>query len=448
MSRRIKHIIAELEDQYLMDNDSKRPWIIGFSGGKDSTVLLQLVWIALTNIPPELRTRKVYVVCNDTLVENPIITDYVTIVLIQIQKAAVEQGLPIEVKKTIPRLEDTFWVNIIGRGYPVPNNVFRWCTDKMKIKPTSRFIYDQVAENGEAIVLLGTRSAESAARAKSIKKHEIRGKRLTKHPNHQNTYVYSPIRDLMTEEVWYIIRTMPTLWGMDNSKLIQIYSDAIADDYECPTMVTDKNHSSCGQSRFGCWTCTVVKEDKSMAAMVIKGYPWLKPLLELRSKMVDDRNVSANRMPTRRNGQLAITDDGHHQGNYTPKYRADLLKEVLIAQKKVQEVKPHLELITNQELIAIQVIWHRDLLFEYSVSKIYNNIYDKKFVMKKNEEKIEKEISLLKEVCTEQVSDFDLIQELLTMQKNKALLNRKRGLKDDMERVIEKYLKKESENVH
>jgi DNA sulfur modification protein DndC len=68
--------------------------------------------------------------------------------------------------------------------------------------------------------------------------------------------------------------------------------------------------------------------------------------------------------------------------------------------------------------------------------------------MKTNDEKLQKEIDLLKEVCDGNPTDFDLIQELLIMQKNKALLNRKRGLKDDMERVIEKYLKKESENVH
>jgi len=443
MSKKINYIISELKDQYLMTDDSLRPWIIGFSGGKDSTALLQLVWLALKQIPAEQLNRRVYVVCNDTLVENPIITDYVFGVLKLIQQAAVEQGLPIEVQKTIPRLEDTFWVNIIGRGYPVPNTVFRWCTDKMKIKPTSRFITDQVAENGEAIVLIGTRSSESATRAKSIKKHEIKGKRLTKHPNQHNTYVYSPIKDLMLEEVWYIVNAMTSPWGADNSRLFQIYTDASADDYECPTMVTDKSHSSCGQSRFGCWTCTVVKVDKSMAAMVSKGYPWLKPLLDLRQLMVDDRNLSINRLPTRRNGQMAVTEDGHNQGNYTQTYRAELLRQVLIAQREVQKEKPHLELITNQELVAIQVIWHRDLCFDYKVSEIYNRVYNKELDMKKNDEKIQKEIALLKGVCEDHTSDFDLIQELLIMQKNKALLNRKRGLKDDMERVIEKYLKTE-----
>lgn len=440
MSKRINYIISELEDQYLMDNDSQRPWIIGFSGGKDSTALLQLIWLALKNIPHALRNRKIYVVCNDTLVENPIITDYVFEVFKKIEQAAVEQGLPIVVQKTIPRLEDTFWVNILGRGYPVPNNAFRWCTDKMKIKPTSRFITDQVAENGEAIILIGTRSAESVTRAKSIKKHEIKGKRLSKHPHQHNTYVYSPIKDLMLEDVWYIINAMTSPWGADNSELFKIYSDASADDYECPTMVTDKNHSSCGQSRFGCWTCTVVGEDKSMTAMVRKGYPWLKPLLDLRTNMVEERNISKNRMPTRRNGQPAITEDGHFQGNYTPEYRAKLLEQVLRAQKEVQREKPHLELVTNQELVAIQVVWHRDLCFDFRVSDIYNRVYNKELDMKKIDAKIQKEIELLKSVCEEKPSDFDLIQELLIMQKNKALLNRKRGLKDDMERVIEKYL--------
>ncbi len=440
MSKRINHIISELKDQYLIEEDFNKPWIIGFSGGKDSTALLQLVWLALKQVPAELRKRKIFVVCNDTLVENPIIVEYVEGVLDRIKEAAVEQGLPIEVQKTLPRLEDSFWVNIVGRGYPVPNNVFRWCTDKMKIKPTSRFITDQVAENGEAIILIGTRSSESQQRAKSIKKHEIRGKRLTKHPNQHNTYVYAPIKDLMLEEVWYIVNAMTSPWGADNSKLFQIYADASADDYECPTLVSDKKQPSCGQSRFGCWTCTVVKEDKSMSALVNKGQEWLRPLLDLRASMFDKRNISENRMTTRRNGQHAVTEEGHNQGNYTEKYRAELLEEILTAQRKVQEFKPKLNLITNQELVAIQVVWNRDLNFEYRVSDIYNKVYNKEIDMKTNDEKLQKEIDLLKNVCNENPTDFDLIQELLVMQKNKALLNRKRGLKDDMERVIEKYL--------
>ena len=203
MSKRIDYIIDDIREQYL-ENDNNIPWIIGFSGGKDSTVVLTLVWKALLSIREEFGdaalARQVYVVNNDTLVENPIITDYIVEVLDCIRTAASEQKLPITVQTTVPKLEDSFWISFLGKGYPVPNNTFRWCTDRLKIKPTTQFILDKVDTMGEAIVLIGTRLTESATRAKSIRRHEIKGKRLTKHPLNPNTYTYSPIKDLYLEE--------------------------------------------------------------------------------------------------------------------------------------------------------------------------------------------------------------------------------------------------------
>lgn len=440
MAKFIQNIIDEIIDQYLFADETKRPWIIGFSGGKDSTVMLQLVWEALKQVKDlhGVVGRDIYVVCNDTMVENPVITEYVYRVLDKIEQAAVEQGVPIQVIKTIPRLEDSFWVNLIGKGYPAPNNAFRWCTERLKIKPTQRFIIEQVDEFGEAVILIGTRSAESASRAKSMKKHAIKGKRLTKHPTQPNTFMYAPIRHLMLEEVWYVINTMPSPWGADNNELFQIYSDASADDYECPTVVTDKEHKSCGQSRFGCWTCTVVKQDKSMSALIENGLTWLKPLLKLRNELAEERNIIENRMPQRRNGTDAING----MGPYFPQYRASVLHRLLKTQKEVQQEKPHVELITNQELIAIQTIWYRDFVFDQKVSEIYHKAYKTDLDMKDQNEKKEKELELLKKSCGKNPQDFELIQELLTLQKNKSLLNRKRGLKEDIETRIEEYLKK------
>lgn len=437
---RINYIINEIVDQYTYADPTEKPWIIGFSGGKDSTALLTLVWKALLKVqelpePYQLR-RPVYVVCNDTMVENPVISEYTTRILEKIDYAAKEQSLPIITQKTIPRLEDSFWVNVIGRGYPVPNNAFRWCTDKLKIKPTSHYIRDQVSEKGEAIILLGTRSSESSSRAQTMKRHAIRGKRLSKHPNEANTFIYAPIRDLMLEEVWGIIH-QESPWGGDNSELYSIYRDASADDYECPTLVTNKKHSSCGQSRFGCWTCTVVPKDKSMSSLINNGFDWLKPLLELRQSMMDERNKPENRKMTRRDGSLAVNG----MGTMKDKYKRTLLEQVLRTQKEIQKTKPHIELITNQELIAIQSAWYRDLIFRPLVSELYSKIYKTNINMEKQNEKLQKEINLLKEVCNGSPQDFKLIQELLVLQKNKSLLNRKRGLKDDMERVIEEYLK-------
>ena len=220
-------IIDELVDQFEFADSSERPWIIGFSGGKDSTVLLTLVWMALLKlketIPNYKFKRNVYVVCNDTLVENPIITSYVDDVLIAIEKSAVQNGLPLFVKKTTPKLEQTFWINVIGKGYPVPNNAFRWCTDKLKIRPTSSFLHEQIDEKGEAIVLLGTRYNESASRERSMRKHEVKNQRLSPHNISPNTMTYAPIKDLFLEEVWYLINAFPSPWGFDNSILFQIF---------------------------------------------------------------------------------------------------------------------------------------------------------------------------------------------------------------------------------
>jgi len=445
-NKRIDNIINELIDQYTYADQSERPWIIGFSGGKDSTVLLTLVWRALEKVrkempyPFQLR-RPVHVVCNDTMVENPIITEYVDDVLIKVEQAAQDQQLPIFVQKTIPKIEETYWVNVLGKGYPVPNNSFRWCTDKLKIRPTSLFITDQVDEKGEAIILIGARSAESATRARSIKKHEIKGKRLTKHPNHHNTLVYSPIKELMLEEIWYIINNFPSPWGYDNSRLFQIYANASADDYECPTVVTDKSHSSCGQSRFGCWTCTVVKEDKSMSSLIKNGENWMRPLLDYRNKLESERNISENRLSTRRNGQLAVTEDGHNQGNYKPVYRAKKLRELLELQKEIQETKPFVELITNQELIAIQVYWYRDGIFDFKVGEIFAKIYGRNIETENAniENSIEKR--LLRTVCIDNEKDYELINNLLMLQHSKTLLLTNYGLQNDLENRIESFVK-------
>ena len=440
MSKRVDYIIDEIVDQYMYADTTDRPWIIGFSGGKDSTVLLTLVWLALRKIkdsivaPFQLR-RPVYVVCNDTMVENPIISNYVDDVLLQIEKKAREEDMPIFVRKTIPRLEDSFWVNVIGKGYPVPNTAFRWCTDKMKIKPTARFITEQVDECGEAIILIGTRKAESATRARSIKKHEIHGQRLTHHTILHNTYVYAPIKELYLEEVWYIINAIPCPWGFDNKVLFKIYMDASADDYECPTVVTDKSHGSCGQSRFGCWVCTVVKDDKSMRSLIKNGREWMQPLYDFRIELDTERNVIENRMPFRRDGRKAVND----MGPYVFSYRAKILQRLLEVQYELQQHDPSIKLISDQELIAIQVNWYRDFNFGYQVSEIYNSVYKESFNMEENT-KNKLEAELMREVCKNNPNEGELIEQLLLLQKSKSLMQRRRGLKNEIESRLKDYI--------
>ena len=296
--------------------------------------------------------------------------------------------------------------------------------------------------DGEAIVLVGTRLTESQQRERSIRRHEIKGHRLSKHPLNPNTFTYAPIKELMLEEVWWIINSIPSPWGFDNTILFNIYLDASADDYECPTVVTDDSHRSCGQSRFGCWICTVVKEDKSMSSLIKNGVAWMKPLLEFRNRLVENRNVSELRCDTRRNGQRAVDKTGHNLGNYTMEYRIQMLRELLQTQKIVQKEHSSVNLITNQELIAIQVIWFRDGNFSTTVNDIYNEVYG--YAIPNYEIGLQERLILEKSCVNPQ--HFQLIQELLALQKSKVLLMRKFGLQNDIEERLNSFIKeKEAE---
>lgn len=429
MSLNISYLQEEIVDQYIND-ENPRPWIIGFSGGKDSTMLLQLVWNSLKSIPAELRARAIYVVCNNTLVENPKIIHYTEEVLRNIEKAAMEQSMPVHVVRTTPKLEDTFWVNLLGLGYPAPNNSFRWCTERLKISPTTEFIKKQISQVGEVIVLLGTRSDESSTRARSIAKNKIHieGERLRKHVL-PNAYVFAPIKDVTTPEVWQYLNQVPSPWGSSNKQLNAIYRNANGGD--CPIVIDDTT-PSCGNSRFGCWVCTVVKRDKSMEAQIMNGEEWMEPLMEFRGILVKYRNDPEWRETTRRNGS-----DGW--GPYKPDKRAYMLELLLKAQKEILEHDPTLTLINYQDLVAIQVMWHRDSIFKYSVADIYNTVNGTDLNKSdfNDQDVFEKEV--LKESC-KTPGDFELISELLELQKSKFILVNNYGLHDDLEKHIERRI--------
>ncbi len=432
MSLNIAHIENEIIDQYLYDEHLTRPWIIGFSGGKDSTMLLQVVWTALKRIEPALLTRQIYVVCNDTLVENPKIVKFIKKTLDKIQKEANLNNFPIIVEQTTPRLEDSFWVRSIGLGYPAPNRFVRWCTERLKINPTTRLITEKIGYHGAAILLLGTRSAESANRSATLKKFEVKGMRLRKHPL-PNAHVYAPIKDVTTNEVWQYLNQVPPPWGGSHKELVTLYRNASAGD--CP-LVIDTTTPSCGHSRFGCWTCTVVNKDKSMDGLIDNGEEWMQPLADIRNFLIETRdNPEIWREKRRRNGD--ITE--HLWGPYKFETRAEILRRILVAQKEVQKTEG-IELITHQEMVLIQYHWFRDCFFKTKVSDIYNQIYKVKIDMTKQEDKFNQESKLLKETCMQEPKDVELIQDLLALQKTKTLMIRKRGLQSDIENRLEQFI--------
>lgn len=439
MPLNIAHIENEIIDQYLYDEHSTRPWIIGFSGGKDSTMLLQVVWNALNKIEPVLLTRQIYVVCNDTLVENPRIVKFINKTLNKIQKAANLYGLPIIVQQTTPKLEDSFWVRLIGLGYPAPNRFYRWCTERLKINPTTRLIIEKIGVKGAAIILLGTRSAESSNRAASIARYHVKGQRLRKYQL-PNAYVYAPIKDVSTSDLWQYLNQVPPPWGGSHKELVTLYRNANAGD--CP-LVIDVSTPSCGHSRFGCWTCTVVNKDKSMEGLIDNGEEWMQPLADIRNFLIETRdNPEIWREKRRRNGDI----NENIWGPYKFNTRVEILKRILLAQRSIQNTEG-IELITHQEMVLIQYLWYRDNFFKTQVSQIYNRIFNTQIDMTKQEEKFNQESDLLKKSCQQEPKDVQLIQDLLALQKTKTLMIRKRGLQSDIERRIEQEIKNRKQLV-
>jgi DNA sulfur modification protein DndC len=213
----------EVQEIYLADN---RPWVIGYSGGKDSTATLQLIWYAIADLPPNRRHKRVFVIASDTFVETPVIVDHVNDNLEAVNREAPLQGLPFEANKVVPEIRDTFWVNLLGRGYPAPSTKFRWCTDRMKIQPANRFILDRVAEFGEVVMVLGARRGESSTRDQVLKAHEIAGSRLRRHTSLPNAFVYAPIEEFTTEDVWLYLLQVKCPWRTDNTRLIGMYKNA------------------------------------------------------------------------------------------------------------------------------------------------------------------------------------------------------------------------------
>src|SRR5690606_1568611 len=111
----------------------------------------------------------------------------------------------------------------------------------------------------------------------------------------------------------------------------------------------DTNTPSCGNSRFGCWTCTVVTQDKAIEGLVSTGEEWMRPLLEFRNQLHYSslpENKTNYRNYKRRTGKVTFArgdinnDDNltakHIPGPYWMKYRQKWLKELLELEKNIR----------------------------------------------------------------------------------------------------------------
>ncbi len=439
----IKALLEQIRTVYLSDH---RPWVIGYSGGKDSTTALQLTWYALAALPEAQRQKPVYVIASDTLVETPVIVDYLDRTLAQINEASTKARMPFRAEKVRPQLQNTFWVNMIGRGYPAPYRRFRWCTDRLKIDPANRFIEERVSQHGEVVLVLGVRRAESATRAQVLSFHRKPGELLSRHSVLRSAWVYAPIEFFETDDVWAYLLSVPCPWGGSNRDLVTMYRNAQAG--ECP-LVVDKTTPSCGNSRFGCWVCTVVQRDKSMEAMIDNGQDWMEPLLELRDWLAETATPSRKhefREVRRRDGQVHIWGENNDKiiwGPYKLSVRKEILRRLLKAEKLVQRNGPDPmgRLISDEELHEIRRMWRSEEGdWQDSIPTIYREVtgQDLNWVDEDAAGSTLLDNGVLERVCQEQQLPPGIIRELIDLERDLQGLGRRTSVFDRIDKIMRK----------
>lgn len=455
---KIDGLITTIQNLYLSD---EIPWMIGYSGGKDSTAAVQLVWMAIERLPMEQRKKPIHIMNTDTLVESPVVSKWVEKSLDAMRVTAKEKQLPFIPERLIPDYNDTFWVNLIGRGYPFPRMKYRWCTDRLKIKPVNNFIKNKIAEHGEIILVLGTRKQESSRRNRTMTNLEKKRVRelLSPNPTLANELVFSPLESWSNDDVWVFLMQYKNPWNYSNADLMTMYRGATADN-ECPLMV-DKDLPSCGKSRFGCWVCTMVENDKSMEAMIANDEEkeWMTPLLEFRNVFGNENGDRERRSFRRMHGNLQGNNGKLFHGPYKKEVREDWLEQLLSIQKEINENGPEefqdLEIICLEELRAIRRIWVLEKHeFCDSVPTIYQRVMGKEF---EDPDWIHfdnfgsDEWGILEDVCKRLYGDeelvFEMMYSLVDIENRAQGLNTRKGIISDIEKAIGKTFYKDEDDA-
>ena len=365
---KLARIRAILSEEYQKCHND--PWIVAYSGGKDSTLLLHLIFEIVLALPPQQRKRRIHIVGNDTKVESPLVIGHLQQSIDAIRRAIGEKELPMSATLTEPSVDQTFWVNVIGRGYIPPTRSFRWCTDRMKIAPTTKFIKRITVSHKRSVLLIGTRKSESSNRRRRMENYQKKG-RMNPHNQIGNCRVFSPISELTDNEVWAILlQAGKAPWGESHRRLITLYRNAGGG--ECPLVLSKDDAPSCGSSspRFGCWTCTVVAKDRSLAGLIDSGFDELEPLLEFRNWLVSLREDDSKRMPYRRDGTTKYRENGSRvRGPFTMEIRQLIMRRLQELEEETGK-----ELLSEAEIGFINDIWRYDKIIYKSQNDLLASV--------------------------------------------------------------------------
>ncbi len=299
----------------LMRSKGFKRWLVMYSGGKDSTTALILI----------LETAKAYdmeveVVYSDTGVEIPTLQNYANEFMNYLK-----QNLGIKVRIFKPELKDTFWTNLIGRGYPPPHQGFRWCTPRLKINSVDKFIKTLPNKN-ETLIITGVRFGESDARDARLNLSCQRGGECGQgvwyqHSNRLDVGYFSPIITWRECDVWDFLNFVAPTWGYPTGNLQDVYMGR--------------------ETRFGCWVCTVVSQDRTMQK-IVKVHQEYQGLLGFRDWLMEFGRLPKNRV-SKPNGL---------PGRLTLSARKKILERLRDVEKNLGKT-----LLTDGEYKMIQSYW-------------------------------------------------------------------------------------------
>lgn len=431
-----ENIINEMTYVYKHDN---RPWLIGYSGGKDSTMLVSLVIDMVMRLPEKERTKKIFIVTSDTGVENPIVKEYMHSSSNRINEFSLKNNANIKADIIYPDVSQSFWSLVIGLGYPTPEPPgFRWCTERLKIIPMNKYTNDIIERYGEVVLLLGVRKAESLTRKRSITSREIEGKLLVPHSDISKAYIYNPLTEIKNELVWeYLLRDNGiSKWGVDMKYLFSLYQGENLGEEQSVVGQVDKDKIPVtGNSRFGCWCCTIVKVDKSLQRFIDNGSKELVPLRDFRDWLISIRQNPEFRDNKRRNGKVYQKANGEYGfGPFKLSARKEILKRLLILQRDTK-----FDLISVEELKMIDTIWDNEGdLTRRALVDIYYEVFGKRLPWDEYKEPLYDFdiIEELRNAAEKSEIPFELITKLIVMINSNKYIAKSMGLKKEFDKLL------------
>lgn len=220
---RLDETMQAIRRAYLRED--RRPWVLAYTGGEYSTLLLQLVWEVVEALPEAERRRPIVLAGNDRLVESPLVRDRLRDGPTTIRREARRRGLPLTLRYPRPCLDQTLWVEVIGRGRVPRTGAFRWRSDRMRVRPASRLLERLVSPDEEVVLLVGTRRGESETpRRRTTRRGPDAPRGNRRRPD--GCRKFTPLTALDDGEVWTILRQRDPPWGGTHRDLIALYGDA------------------------------------------------------------------------------------------------------------------------------------------------------------------------------------------------------------------------------